>query len=46
MKLEDYHKLTSEMPEKTNKKLRMYNNELMTPVGHARLKCKVNNRTL
>ena len=46
MKLEDYHKLTSEMPEKTNKKLRMYNNELMMPVGHARLKCKVNNRTL
>ena len=46
MRLEDYHKLTTKMPEKTNKKLRMYNNELMTPVGHARLKCKANNITL
>ena len=46
MRLEGYHKLTTKMPEKTNKKLRMYNNELMTPVGHARLKCKANNITL
>lgn len=46
MRLEDYRKLTKMMPEKTNKKLRMYNNELIRPVGHARLKCKANNITL
>jgi len=46
MRLGDYRKLTKIMPEKTSKKLRMYNNEIMTPVGHARLKCKANNITL
>jgi len=44
--VEDYQKLTKVPPEQTKKRLRVYNGELMTPVGHARLKCKVNNVTL
>ena len=45
MRIEDFRKLTMMMPEKTDKKLKMYNNELMTPLGYARLKCKANGIT-
>ena len=45
MRLEDYKKITKIPPEKTTKKLRTYNNKLLTPVGHARLKCTTNNIT-
>ena len=45
MRLADYKKLTTKPPKPSTKRLRMYNNDIMVPVGYARLQCTANGIT-
>ena len=45
MRLADYRKLTEKAPLPSTKRLRVYNNDILVPVGYARLQCTVNGIT-